>query len=103
MNVNGSWKMNQFVNQPGLHVADRHQIHRAGDQHRHDDAHAQRHFVADDLGRFTHRAEQRPLRRRRIAGEDDAEHFEPQHGQDEEHADVQFARATQPSANGRAM
>ena len=101
-NVNGSWKMNQLVNQPGLHLADRDQVHRAGDQHRHDDAHAQRHFVADHLGRFAHGAEQRPLRGRGIAGQDHAEHFQAQHGQDEEHGRRSAACATQPSANGSA-
>ena len=77
------------MNQPRCISADRHQVHRAGDQHRHDDAHPQRHFVADDLGRLAHRPEQRPFRGRRIAGQDHAEHFQPQHGDDEEHGHVQ--------------
>jgi hypothetical protein len=58
----------------------------------HYDAHAHRHFVAHHLGRFTHRAEQRPLRRRRVAGQNYAEDFDSHHGQDEEYAHIQIER-----------
>ena len=72
-----------------LHLADRDQVHRAGNQHRHDDAHPQRHLIADHLGRLAHRPEQRPFGGRRIAGQDHAKHFQPDHGDDEEHRHIQ--------------
>ena len=92
MNVNGSWKINQLPEPAALHAADFDQVHRAGDHHRHDDAQAQRHFVADHLGRLAHRPEQRPLRARGVAGQDHAENFQPGDGQDEEHRHVQSLR-----------
>ena len=81
------------VDEPAfLHLPDFHQVHRPRDHHRHDDAHPQRHLVANDLGRLAHRPEQRPFRRRRIAGQNHPENFQPQHGNDEKHADIHRQR-----------
>ena len=75
-----------------LGVADRHQVHRAGQQHGHDHAQRQGDFVAHHLGRLAHRPVERPFRARRIAAQDHAEDFQAGHGQDEERARVQLQR-----------
>ena len=88
--MNGSWKISQLVRQACLGLADRDEVHRADDKHRNNDAQADRNFVADDLGRFAHAAEERPFAAGGVAREDDAEYFQTQHSNDEEHRDVDF-------------
>src|SRR5205085_3652055 len=46
--------------------------------------------VADDLCSFAHSAEERPLRCRSIARQNDAKHFETEHGYDKENCDVEL-------------
>ena len=72
-----------------MFLGDRDQIHAACQHHRHHHTHAQRHLVADDLGRLPHRSKQRPLRGRRVARQNHSKHLEPQDGDHEKHADVQ--------------
>ncbi len=89
MNVNGSWKMYQFQKPPACRSPMKtRSIDPASSTGT--TAHMpERHFVADDLGRFAHRTEQRPLGCRRVAGQDHAEHFQAEHGDDEEHGHVE--------------
>ena len=79
-----------FAERARLRLTDRYKVHRADDQHRHDDAQADRHFVADYLGCFTHAAEERPFGTRGVTREDHAENFEAEHCHNEEHRDVDF-------------
>lgn len=60
-----------------------------GNQHRNDRGDAQRYFVADHLGGFPHATEQRPLRAARVAGENDAQHFQRKNRQGQEQSDFE--------------
>ena len=84
--------MYQFENQPAWSLPIVDQVHRAGDQHGHDDAQGQGDFVADHLGRLAHRPVERPFRARGVAAQDHAEDFQARHGEDEEHGRVEAQR-----------
>ena len=91
-NVNGSWKMYQLRKPPRLEVADLHQVHRAANQHGHDDAQGQRDFVAHHLGGLAHRPVERPFRARGVTAQDHAKDFQAHHGEHEERAGVELQR-----------
>ncbi len=88
------WIVEQIpVREPAaLHLADGAEVHGAGQHHRHEHAQAQRRLIAYYLGSFAHRAKERPLRPRSVAGQNHAEYFQPQHGDHEERGHIEPQR-----------